>query len=198
MNWIVFIIFAYVALAMDRGFDLLLAIDGVGPCFSLVLAVYVALKARPATVPWALLMVGLFQDLSQAYNIGPDSDLLLIGPYCLGYLAGGVVGVQMRGLVARDSPISLGVAVVVVGAFVHLVCVGLLTLRGSSIVNVEPIIDWSAANELLRRFFIILYSAVVAILAGAILIRSGPLWGFSVSKGHMRRARRLFVGSGKK
>ena len=57
MNWIVFVICAYVTLAMDRGFDLLLTFDGIGPCFTLILAVYVALRARPSTVPWAMIGV---------------------------------------------------------------------------------------------------------------------------------------------
>ena len=198
MSWIVFLICAYLMLAMDRGFDLLLAFDGVGPSFTLVLAAFVSLSARPAAVPWALLVLGLLQDLSQPYKLGLGADLLLIGPHCLGYLAGGFVGLQMRGLVARNSPMSIAVAVVAVGAFVHLVAVALLTLRGLSILNIEPIVEWSAANELLRRFFVVLYTAIVAVPAGALLIRSGPLWGFAAIKRHMGRARRLYVGSERK
>lgn len=198
MNWIVFVICAYVTLAMDRGFDLLLTFDGIGPCFTLILAVYVALRARPSTVPWAMIVLGLFQDLSQPYNIGSDSDMLLIGPYCLGYLAGGYVGTQMRGLFSQDSPISLAIAVVAAGAFVHLVCVALLTIRGLAILRVDQIVEWSAANELLRRFFVVLYTSVVAVPVGTLLIRTAPLWRFAATAGKMGRARRLYVGSDRK
>ena len=191
MNWLVFTIWVYLMLVADKGLDELLEVQMVAPSFTLILAVFLSLWAAPATVPWTLLVLGVLQDLSYGHAAGSVSNLLLIGPHGLGYLAGGYVSIQLRGLVLRDSPVAMAVTVFAIGLFVHLVVVAMLTLRGLPILLVEPICAWSAADELVRRFFALLYTAAVSLPVGYVLIRSARLWRFSATKVGLGRSRRI-------
>ncbi|MEX2671184.1 MAG: hypothetical protein WD294_03625 [Phycisphaeraceae bacterium] len=175
MNWLIFIIAAYVLLALESGLRMLLQVGGVAPSFVLVLALYVGLMAPSAVVPWAFLILGLLVDLQP----GPVRDGTLIGPMALGYLAGSYVVLQLRTLVFRESVLALAVLVLVVGIFIQLVYVALLTMRGMGMLTAEPIMGWSAPDQLAQRFMMLLYSAVVAVPLGFVLFRTASAWGFA-------------------
>ena len=177
MNWLVFALVAYLMLALEAGLRTLLGIagpDGAYPSFILILAVYVGLLAPSQVVPWAMLVLGLLTDL----QAGPVPEAAIIGPAALGYLLGAYVIMQLRLLVFRESVITLAALILATGIFIQLVVVGLYTMRGLPWLTAEPIAGWSAADQLVRRFFILLYSTAVAVPIGALLLRSTPLWGF--------------------
>ncbi|MFA9478716.1 hypothetical protein ACERK3_10445 [Phycisphaerales bacterium AB-hyl4] len=175
MNWLIFIIAAYVLLALESGLRLLLQVWGVSPSLLLVLAVYVGLMAPSAVVPWAFLILGLLTDLQP----GPVRDGTVIGPAALGYLAGAYVVLQLRGMVFRESVLALAVLVLVVGIFVQLVYVALLTARGMGMLTAEPIVGWSTPDQLAHRFVMLLYTAVAAVPLGFVLFRTAGAWGFA-------------------
>ena len=187
MNWLIFAIAAYLLLALETGLRTLLALPllaDASPRLLLILAVYVGMMAPASTVPWAFLALGLLTDLQP----GPARDVILIGPAALGYLVGAYVVLQLRAMVFRESVLALSVLVLVGGIFVHLCWVALLTARGLPMLTHEPIVGWSAADQLVHRFLELLYTAVVAVPVGLVLFKVSPIWHFN----HRSRADRHF------
>jgi len=184
MHWPVFAIFTFLLLILEDGLRTLISIGYTSPSLLLILLVFIALWASPAIGGWAAVILGLLTDLTTpVYAIGEVHDVALIGPCCLGYLTGAIVIVQLRGMVFRDSSLAMGVLVIISGAFVHLVIMALLTMRGLPWPVAEPIPGWSAADQLVARFFDLLYSGLVAVPLGYVLIRSRAIWGFQPQGG---------------
>jgi hypothetical protein len=169
MNWLVFAITSYIFLLMQNGLTSLMGIPdalGVSPDFLLILAVYIGLLAPTRTVAWGMLSLGILANLLP----GPiDADPVL-GPVALGYLAGAFAVLQLRTLVFRESVVSLAIMVFVVGIFIQLVTVALYTARGLPFLLADPIPNWSASDQLVHRFLELLYSALIAIPLGYLLI----------------------------
>lgn len=177
MNWIVFAITAYVALALEVALEPLLVLPGptgVTPSLVLVLAVYIGLMAPGAVVPWALLVLGILADLLP----GPIQGATLLGPTALAYLVGAFALLQLRTLVFRESIITMAALTFGAGIFIQLTIIAILTMRGLPFLTAQPVPEWDAATQLVQRFFALLYSAAVALPLGAVLIKSTPLWGF--------------------
>ena len=180
MRWLVFVIFLLASLALETGLSTLLEVGGnLTPSFVLVLAVFVAVWAPPLPAAWACLIVGVVVDLTQPFPVGPQQDVALLGPAALAFLGGGYLALQVRGMLFRDSPVTLAVMVLLLGAFVQVVLVALLTARGFAFLTGEPILGWSAVGQLMHRLGCVLYSAVLALPLGFLLVRSAPLWGFT-------------------
>jgi len=190
MNWIVFAIAAYLLYIAETGLRELLAVDlawvgvGVAPSFLLVLLVFVAVSATPRALAWTALVLGALVDLSTVYGSGgAASDMVVLGPSALGFLVGGYVGIQLRGLVFRESVATHAVLTFVVGLFAHLVAVALLTARGLPMPLGQPVPGFSAADEMVRRFFSLLYTAILALPLSYVLLRTTPVWGFVAGHG---------------
>jgi len=179
MRWYIFAIFAYVMLATEQGLRTLFAIGHVSPSFLLVLAVFLALTAPPATALWAAIILGILVDLQPITTVGWIADTAVIGPACLGFMAAVATTLQLRNMVFRDSPITIGVMVFVAGLCAHLVMVCLLTARGVPWLTGEPMPGWNVADQLVHRFFEVMYTAVWAIPIGWFLARYRLVWGFS-------------------
>ena len=188
MRWSVFFVFAYLLLALETGLDKLLVYGTATPSLLLILAVFVGLSAPPMTVVWSMLILGLLTDLTRSYDTADQQTLWLIGPAAVGYLCGALTILQLRALVVRDSLIALAVMVFVVGVFIYLVTVAMLTLRGLPLPWSigEPIAHWSPAGELVSRFGELVYCAVVTFPLGLVLFKTERIWGFQVSKGRSR------------
>lgn len=180
MRWMVVVIFAFVMLVLEQGLNTLIEVATVAPSFLLIFAIFLALTAHLRAVPWLMIMLGAMADLSTLYSTrAVDQDFALIGPSILGFLFGGYFAVQLRALIIRDSPLALGFAVFICGIFVHLAIVALLSLRGMGILTGEPMLQWSLADQLTRRFFGIIYSAALAVPISILLIRLEPLMGIT-------------------
>ncbi len=175
MNWLIFLLTGYVALALGAGLRDLWAIGSTAPSLLLVVAVYVGLLAPASVVPWAWLALGVAADLQP----GPLAEGPIIGPMALGYLAAGVMMLQLRKLLFRESILALVACVLAAGAVVHLVAVALLSLRGLGVVLGEPIAGFAAADQLVARALELAYTAAVALPAGLLLLRSTGMWGFA-------------------
>jgi rod shape-determining protein MreD len=177
MRWLVFTIFALIMLALEVGLRTMFEPLKAVPSFTLVLAVYVALCAPPAASGWACLILGLLVDLAtpQLVRSSPEA-FAIVGPTALGFLAGGYLVVQGRGWVFRDSPWSLAVMVLAAGILAQAVIVSLLLMRGW--VTGDPIANWGAGRALGRGLLAVLYSAILAVPAGFVLIRTTRWWGF--------------------
>ena len=190
MRWSVFAIFAYLALLLDTGLGALWT-DPFGlsigrPDLVLVLLVFIAMWSPGPTVTWAALILGALVDLSAPYFfVNQEESSVLLGPSALGYLAGAAVVLQVRSVLFRQSPLVIPVLVVVAGLFAHLVVMVLLTLRGLPWLHTTPIEGWAASDQVVRRFFMLLYTALIAFPVGSLLRRTEPLWGFP--QGHRRK-----------
>lgn len=191
MRWPVFGLFVYLAMALEQGLGNLFEIKRVNPSFLLIVGAFIAVSAPPKVVIWSSLILGLLSDLLHPLQLQLSglADVTIIGPSCIGYLVGGYVAIQLRGLMFRDSPTTIGLMVIAMGAFVHLIIVAALTVRGLPFMLGDPVIGWYAPDQLLRRFFILMYTAVLALPIGFALLRTDSLWGFPSVMGY-RRLRR--------
>ena len=176
MNWPIFFIFSYLATAIQFGSRSLLHIGGAAPSFLLILAVYIGMAAPPMVVYWAFLILGALADLTYVLDAGDGvTDFVLVGPCALGFFCGGFAMLQLRSMVFRDSPVGLIFMVLVAGAFAHLLAV--VALLAHSLVQ-EPLANWSAADEVVRRFFELVYTTILAVPLGMLLRRTRSLWSF--------------------
>ncbi len=186
MRWPIFIIFVYVMLVFEQGLTGVLAVGWLGdaePSFLLILTIYIALSAPRVQAAWAAVIIGLVADLSPpALRIAgsPDTatDLALIGPGVAGHLFGALIALELRHLIFRDSTIALATMVFVCGLFVHLLMVAILALRNVGYLPAEPIGGFHVADQLLRRFWMLLYSALMALPIGVIFHWLDPIWHF--------------------
>ena len=192
MRWLVFGIVSYVGLALQIGLQPVLSVSAgsagvVTPSFLLVILVYVGLMAPERVVGWTALILGLLSDLISPVGVASGGamggDVVIIGPMAIGFLVGGYALVQMRGYVFRKSVLSLAAMVLVVGVFVELVSVALLTMRGWPWLAGEVVPGWVPADQLVRSFFTVLYSVALALVIGWLLMRSEWMWGFSAMAG---------------
>ncbi len=173
MNWLLFAILTYGFLLMQVGLKPLLGIpnaQGVSPDFLLIFAVFIGIHAHGRTVAWAMLTIGLIANLLP----GPIAEGPILGPEALGYLMGAFAVLQFRTLVFRESVISLVIMVVVVGIFIQLVTILLYTGRGMPLFLGTPVPNWDVWDEMFYRFLMLLYSAVMAIPVGLVLLKLSP------------------------
>ena len=145
-----------------------------------MVAVFIALSAPRAAALWACVSLGLLLDLAYPVTAGDNRVLHLIGPYALGYLAGGWVIVQWRTMVFRRRALTVGVMSVVFVLIAQIIVVCLYAVRSRDWYPGE-VIHWSETSgwvELGRRTVAALYTGIFAIPAGWLLIKAMPLWGF--------------------
>jgi len=182
VRWSVFILFAYLALALELGLVNLLAITGPGgaaPRFTLVLVALVALRADVRHAVPAAMVLGACVDLAEPFGGAQVlRDTVALGPAVLGYGLAAYVGLQCREIVFRDSAIALAAVVLVAGLFAELVIVALLTLRGLPVAGGEAIPGWDAFDQLAGRLADLFYTTVLAAPLGWGLHRTGRLWGW--------------------
>ena len=181
MRWGAFLIFAALALVFDEGLGEVLAIHKLGnirPSLCGVVAAFVALSAPRRAALWACFVLGLLLDLSNPLSMSGPRIVHLIGPYTLGFVAGGRLVIQGRSMVFRRRALTIGVMTCLCVMTVHVVAVTLLVIRTWYPGGPVYWTDSGAAGALLERFLIAIYSGLFAIPAGWLLVRTMPLWGF--------------------
>jgi hypothetical protein len=180
VNWTVFTIFAYVFLAVQSGLvpAMRLASDWpygpVSPRLELILVVFVGLFAARRTSLAAWATMGLAVDLLTEY---PDG-VTLIGPFALGFLAGGLVLHHLRGMVLRTHPLSLAFSVFVCGLAVQLVVVAIFAIRASY----DPMPGFSGGSALAARLLGLIYTAAIALVLAWPLMKTVNLLGLQISR----------------
>lgn len=181
MRWVVFLVFAALAVVFDVGLGEVLAITGlwdVKPSMCGILAVFVALSApRPAAM-WACFVLGLLLDLSNPLSMGDGGVLHLIGPFTLGFVAGGRLVIQGRAMVFRRRALTVGVMTTLCMLAVNLVAVTLLVIRAMYPGGPVFWTDSTLGAAVAQRLVAAIYSGAVAVPVGWLLVRTMPLWGF--------------------
>ncbi|MCE9592319.1 MAG: hypothetical protein K8S99_17570 [Planctomycetes bacterium] len=185
MRWLVFAVFAYLALALNDGAAALLYVPTrlgpITPDFVLMLAAFIALWASPSVAMWACLVLGLLVDLMKPVSAVRGNDVVtfaVLGPATLGYLFAGYVMVRLRAVLNRASPLAVSVMSFAAGIFVHLTIVAMLALRNAPWFLNQHLAGWDDADQLIFRFLSMLYTAAAAIPVGWVLTRLQPFWGF--------------------
>jgi cell shape-determining protein MreD len=206
MRWAVFAALAFIALAAELSLRPVLmfhTIGGISPSFLACLAVFIAMFAPRLTALWSCWLLGLLLDLSTPFAAsagsvagvpgapgGGAATYYLIGPYALGYTFAAYMVLQMRPMVFRQRALSIGVMTGLSLLAVALISVAIFVVRSWYAADAGIYSTGvSAGSELLRRLGIALYSALVAVPLGWLLLATLPYWGFPTTA-HRRAGRR--------
>ncbi|MCC6579369.1 MAG: hypothetical protein IT440_02945 [Phycisphaeraceae bacterium] len=182
MRWPVFAILAYLFLGLETGLRGLLSLGGhTSPSFVLILMVFLGLYAAPTQALTASLILGLLVDFTRPVAVDDLTTVVIPGPMAIGFFVGAIMALQLRGLVRR-SLIGLAATVFIAGIFVHLIVVALLTLRGLPWLLAHPIPAWSASDQMVRAFFELLYSSLLALPLGYLLGRFHKWFVYDLGK----------------
>ena len=177
MRWPVFAVFAFLALILEVSLRNTLRLDslhhGVSPSFMACLLAFVLLFAQRLSALWACWILGMMMDLLPAANGG---DAHVIGPYALGYVFGGLVILPLRTMVFRRRPLTMAAAAFVFALSSAVVTVSLLTVRHWYPAAAEH--PYSGMADLIHRGLEAVYSGILNVPLGWVLLLTLPLWGF--------------------
>lgn len=148
MNWITFLIVAWLAFGLQMGFDAFrLAPGDISPSFVVPLIVVVALSAPARHALWAALLLGALIDLTWLIPRTDGGEAIVIGPNALGALLATQLVLSVRGMVIRRHFLTLVVLSVVAGAIIAVVVVAFMTVRS---LYGDPI-EFRPTGELVSR-----------------------------------------------
>ncbi len=181
MNWITFIVFAYIALVLEvscRGAFAIYSLGGVTPSFIMPMFVAIALAAPRFHVMWAAIILGLAIDLSSPFAQSNGTELFVPGPHALGLAITGWLITQVRSSVFRDRVITIAsmtfCAVLLSGILVLL----LYRLRAAFPDAGSYFMTGSMTGDVVRTVGNAVYSALIAVPLGWLMLRTQPMWGF--------------------
>lgn len=175
MNWAVFGVLSYVLLALSYAGGSMLSVWGVRPEPMLVLVVFVSLMAPWRVAMTAALVGGLCLDLLKLYPGG----VVLVGPQTLGLLMGAFVVHQLRNVVFRHSLLTVVILTGVGGVFAEIFSTALLVVRALPWPVGEVFAGWSAADALFGGFLSVVYTSVLAVPIGWVLLAGERWFGFT-------------------
>lgn len=176
MNWIVFVVVAWISFGIERAltpvFDR--ASGGVSPSLVVPLLVFVALYAPRRHALWGAIALGFVWDLLSPLTHADGGSLNLIGPYTLGCLVAAQFVLSVRGMVIRRNPLTL-MALSFGAAFIaHLVLVAIVTLRALAGDHVA----WDASDELFQRLFSSFYTGIAGLILALAYFAMTPAFQF--------------------
>jgi cell shape-determining protein MreD len=179
MRWPVFLVFAFIFLALDTSLMAVFSLPRLGhiaPHIVVVLAVFVCLFASRLSALSACLLLGVLMDLT----IPPPGETVVyvIGPYGLGLLFGGYLILQMRTMVFRQRAITIGVLSALATIAMAIPMIAIFMIRSWYGEDVSYPIGNSAARELFRHLGIAIYTGLIALPLGWLLLATYHLWGF--------------------
>lgn len=176
MNWLGFALVAWILAGMEIGLKdaLRLGPTGVAPSFLVPLAVLVAMLGTRRAALAAALCVGALLDLTAIPHAAPGSaPVPVLGPYALGLaLAAQLIGAA-RTLTITRHPLTFVILTLLAGLVMHVAVAAIFTAR--ELLTLGP--DFPAGSQLLHRAASSLYTAVVALPLGWLLLRIAPLVG---------------------
>lgn len=176
MRWPVFAIFAFVFVVAQLSFRNVLRLEklgGISPDLVACLAVFISLFASRNSALWACWILGLVMDLApQAY----ESPLPIVGPNALGYVAGSALVLHLRTMVFRRRAVTIAFLTLLFLILAGIVGVVFLIL--ASITGHQGVLPHGPVRELGSRTATAVYSAIVALLVGAVLSQTVGFWSF--------------------
>ncbi|MDG2094539.1 MAG: rod shape-determining protein MreD [Phycisphaerales bacterium] len=179
MRWLVFVIAAFIAVALDSGFSSIFTLRGawfLTPSFAACLLAFVALLGPPVVVVWAAWFLGMLADLSPGLGES-GGGLHVIGPHALGYPLGAWLVLNFRTWMFRRrvTTVAMLTFVCVLAAGVVQIAIGILRFwlpwAGGGLVPF-------GLGEILHECGNAAYSAILAIPVGWLLLQTLPMWRF--------------------
>lgn len=193
MRWQIFIVFAYLAVVAEVSFINVLNVGimgGVTPSVVALLVVFICLFASRLSALSGALLLGALLDLSMPALAGHGGrDIYLVGPYALGLLSGGYLVLQMRTMVFRQRALTLGVLTGICVLTAGVVMTAIYVIRSWYGEGVVYMPQSTAFGELIKHGAVAIYSALLGIPLGWILLQTLPAWGFHMT--HQRRISRF-------
>lgn len=183
MRWSIYLVFLLVALAFDASVGGVLRIASVQPRIvpaTVVFALFAAPRLHAVRIAF---LAGLLCDLLSPSVRSDGTQLVVIGPWTLGFALGALAVVPLRSLLYHRNPFSGGFAVIVFSLLASVVFVAIWSARILFLSDELP--AWwpgSGAAELWRQAKSSFANGVIAIPALWILGKSRALWGFSTAK----------------
>jgi len=179
MNWIVFTIFAWIAMAFETGFRDALALgsSSISPSLAMILVAYVALWAPIRHALPAAIAIGLLLDFGELVRTPGGEPVVVLGRHAIGCLLASYTVVTMRGMMFRRNVITIVVLAGVTMALTQIVAISMLKFR--SLYDVIIIDD--AAAQLGSQLGSAVYTAALAFIVGPLLNRMKWLFGFTGS-----------------
>jgi len=183
MRWSIYILACLIAVAADASIGGILKIGSVQPRFLPSVVVF-ALFAAPRIHALRLaLLAGVLADLLSPVVRVDGTQLVVIGPWTLGFALGALAAVPLRSLLYHRNPISGGFAVMVFSLLASVVFVAIWMLRLLLLRDELP--SWwpgTGASEVWQQGKVALASAIVAIPTIWFLDKTRVVWGFSTAK----------------
>ena len=177
MNWVVFLLVAWVTMGLELGLrpSIQLGDSGMAPSFALILVAYIALAAPRQTALWAAMFIGVLLDLTSerlaSSNLG---TLTIVGPAALGCMLGASAVANVRAMVYRRNPLTMLVLATMMSVIAQIVIVACLAARSWW----DPALAFHARPELAARIGSAAYTGVAALVVGPVLNFLTPLFGF--------------------
>jgi len=183
MRWAIFVLFALIGVAIDASLGGILKIGEAQPRFLPCVVVFAILSAPRQHAVRLALLAGLVADLLSPVLRSDGTQLVVIGPWTLGFALGALAVVPLRTLLYHRNPISSGFATMVFSLLAAIVFVATWVIRTLLLRDDTP--PWwpgTGAGELWRQAKVALANGAIAIPTVWLLERTRPLWGFSTAK----------------
>ncbi|MEY5031895.1 MAG: rod shape-determining protein MreD [Planctomycetota bacterium] len=183
MRWAIFVLFALIGVATDASLGGILKIGEAQPRFLPCVVVFAILSAPRQHAVRLALLAGLIADLLSPVLRSDGTQLVVIGPWTLGFALGALAVVPLRTLLYHRNPISSGFATMVFSLLAAIVFVATWVVRTRLLRDDTP--PWwpgTGAGEVWRQCKVALANGLVAIPTVWLLERTRPLWGFSTAK----------------
>lgn len=177
MNWVVFLLVAWVTMGLELGLrpSIQLGDSGMAPSFALILVAYLALAAPRQAALWAAMFIGVLLDLtSERLASSGLGTLTIVGPAALGCMLGASAVANVRAMVYRRNPLTMLVLAIMMSVIAQIVIVACLAARSWW----DPAIAFHARPELAVRLGSAVYTGVAALVVGPVLNFLTPLFGF--------------------
>ncbi len=188
MRWPVFFVVGFAFLAFDASLGVVLTLGGVVPRLLPILVVFVSLFASRGAALWAAWMAGLMLDLVTDLPHGAEVVGPVLGPHALGYVFGAYAVLQARPLLLRRHVLTVVAMTLAFAAASNLVTVFVYSAHGW--YEQMPLFwaDLGPLGELWRRTLGAVYTTVMSLLVGPLLLLTSRVWMFrATSSGAVTR-----------
>lgn len=183
MRWSILILFTLMALAADASVGGILTIGDAQPRFLPAVVVFALLSAPRMLAVRLAMLAGLLADLLSPSLRTDGTQLVVIGPWTLGFALGALAVVPLRSLLYHRNPISSGFAALVFSMLASVVFVAIWMIRLLLLRDEVP--SWwpgTGAGEVWHQAKVALANGAVAIPTVWLLDKTRVLWGFSTAK----------------
>jgi len=166
-----------VAVAADTALMPALELGGATPSAVAVLATFAILLASRDTAWFAGVVAGLAVDLSSPLP-WDGRMVVVLGPWAIGFAFGAQLLLTIRGSLVRRNPLTIAVACFVMLMAATVVWCAVWSLRAWLPASVPPWGGESVMRAMAERSRWALWSGVVALPLGWLLLRTVPIWSF--------------------